>query len=186
MTPVDRRILRLAFPALGALAVEPVYVLVDTAIVGRLGTQQLAGLAIAATMLSFIFAGANFLTYGTTERVARRLGAGEPAQAANVGVQAMWLSLLFGVPAAPLLFFSARSVAGWFGAQGAVLDHATHDADRATGGLASREASIITVGADQLGAVDPGLVHRRNAGGVHPHPHDHGPCGERDDGLENG
>ncbi len=125
MTPVDRRILRLAFPALGALAVEPVYVLVDTAIVGRLGTQQLAGLAIAATMLAFIFAGANFLTYGTTERVARRLGAGEPAQAANVGVQAMWLSVMFGVPAAPLLFFSARTVAGWFGAQGAVLDYAT-------------------------------------------------------------
>ena len=45
--------------------------LVDTAIVGRLGTEQLAGLAIAATVLSFIFAGANFLTYGTTERVAR-------------------------------------------------------------------------------------------------------------------
>ena len=125
MTPVDRRILRLAFPALGALAVEPVYVLVDTAIVGRLGTQQLAGLAIAATTLSFIFAGANFLTYGTTERVARRLGAGAHADAANVGVQAMWLSLLFGVPAAPLLFFGARTVAGWFGAEGDVLDHAT-------------------------------------------------------------
>ncbi|MEO6653407.1 MAG: MATE family efflux transporter [Ilumatobacteraceae bacterium] len=121
---VDRRILSLAVPALGSLAVEPVYVLVDTAIVGRLGTDQLAGLAIAATVLSFIFAGANFLTYGTTERVARRLGAGEHASAANVGVQAMWLSLLFGVPAAPLLFFGAGSVSGWFGATGDVLDHA--------------------------------------------------------------
>ena len=78
--PVDRRILTLALPALGSLAVEPVYVLVDTAIVGRLGTDQLAGLAIAATVLSFVFAGANFLTYGTTERVARRLGAGDPAR----------------------------------------------------------------------------------------------------------
>ncbi len=124
MTPVDRRILALALPALGALAVEPVYVLVDTAIVGRLGTEQLAGLAIAATVLSFIFAGANFLTYGTTERVARRLGAGQHAEAANVGVQAMWLSLMFGIPAAPLLYFAASWVTGVFGSSGAVHDHA--------------------------------------------------------------
>lgn len=124
LAPVDRRILSLAIPALGSLAVEPVYVLVDTAIVGRLGTDQLAGLAIAATVLSFVFAGANFLTYGTTERVARRLGAGDAAEAANVGVQAMWLSLLFGIPAAPILYVGARPVSSWFGATGEVLDHA--------------------------------------------------------------
>lgn len=124
MTPVDRRIVALALPALGSLAVEPVYVLVDTAIVGRLGTEQLAGLAIAATVLSFIFAGANFLTYGTTERVARMLGAGRRPEAANVGVQAMWLSLLCGVPAAPLLYVGARWLSGLFGSSEQVLDHA--------------------------------------------------------------
>ena len=125
MNGVDRRIISMAIPALGSLAVEPVYVLVDTAIVGRLGTEQLAGLAVAATVLSFVFAGANFLTYGTTERVARRLGAGRDAEAADVGVQAMWLSLLFGVPAAPLLFLAAGPLCAAFGADGAVLDHAT-------------------------------------------------------------
>ena len=124
MRALDRRILRLAVPALGSLAVEPAYVLVDTAIVGQLGTDQLAGLAVAATVLSFVFAGANFLTYGTTERVARRLGAGDDAAAANVGVQAMWLSLLFGVPAAPLLFFLAGPLTGMFGATDEVLEHA--------------------------------------------------------------
>ena len=124
MKPVDRRIISLALPALGSLAVEPVYVLVDTAIVGRLGTEQLAGLAIAATVLSFVFAGANFLTYGTTERVARRLGAGQTADASNVGVQAMWLSVMFGLPAAPLLFIGARPLTGLFGASEQVLEHA--------------------------------------------------------------
>lgn len=124
LSSIDRRILGLAIPALGSLAVEPVYILVDTAIVGQLGTDQLAGLAIAATVLSFVFAGANFLTYGTTERVARRLGAGDEADAANVGVQAMWLSLLFGLPAAPLLYFGARPIARLFGADGEVLEHA--------------------------------------------------------------
>ncbi len=81
-------------------------------------------LAIAATVLSFIFAGANFLTYGTTERVARMLGAGRRAEAANVGVQAMWLSLACGIPAAPLLYFGARSLSGLFGSSEHVLDHA--------------------------------------------------------------
>jgi putative MATE family efflux protein len=120
----DRRILRLAVPALGSLAVEPIYVLVDTAIVGRLGTDQLAGLAVAATVLTFIVAGSNFLTYGTTERISRRLGSGDRIDAANVGVQAMWLSLLVGVPIAPLLIVGARRLTSLLGASGAVLDHA--------------------------------------------------------------
>jgi putative MATE family efflux protein len=112
-------------PALGSLAVEPVYVLVDTAIVGRLGTDQLAGLAVAATVLSFVFAGASFLMYGTTERVARMIGAGDRSGAADVGVQAMWLSLMVGLPAAPLLAVGARQLSRLFGASGPVLDHAT-------------------------------------------------------------
>ncbi|MFP5487047.1 MAG: MATE family efflux transporter [Acidimicrobiia bacterium] len=111
-------------PALGSLAVEPVYVLVDTAIVGRIGTEELAGLAVAATVLSFVFAGGNFLTYGTTERVARRLGAGDRTGAGEVGVQALWLGVCFGVPAAVLLGAFARPIASVFGADGEVLGHA--------------------------------------------------------------
>src|SRR3954466_15250934 len=76
---VDREILVLALPALGALAAEPLYVLVDTAIVGHLGTTPLAALAIAATVLSSAFTVFNFLTYGTTARVARLHGAGRGA-----------------------------------------------------------------------------------------------------------
>ena len=92
--------------------------LVDTAIVGRLGTAQLGGLALAATVLSFVVAGCNFLTYGTTERVARRLGAGDRPGAADVGVQAMWLSVLVGVPAAVLLVVGARTVCRLLGGVG--------------------------------------------------------------------
>ena len=81
-SPYDREILGLAVPALGALAAEPLYVLVDTAIVGHLGTTQLAALAIAATVLSSAFTIFNFLTYGTTARVARLHGAGRDEEAA--------------------------------------------------------------------------------------------------------
>lgn len=120
---IDRTILSLAVPALGSLAVEPVYVLVDTAIVGQLGTEQLAGLAVAAAVLSLVFAGANFLTYGTTERVARRLGAGDRAAAANVGVQAMWLAGIAGIPIAVAVGVSARPLVGLFGTSDAALGH---------------------------------------------------------------
>ena len=97
---IDRRIVALAIPALGALAVEPLYVLVDTAIVGRLGTTPLAGLALASSVLLLVVAGCNFLAYGTTQRLAHQRGAGRPEAAAGVGVQALWLALLLGVPLA--------------------------------------------------------------------------------------
>ena len=93
-SPYDREIFRLAAPALGALAAEPLYVLVDTAIVGHLGTTQLAALAIAATVLSSAFTIFNFLTYGTTARVvapARRRAGGATRRA--LGAQALWLGL---------------------------------------------------------------------------------------------
>ena len=122
MNRTDRRIIALAVPALGSLAVEPLYVLVDTAIVGRLGTAQLGGLAIAATVLGLVVAGCNFLTYGTTERVARRLGAGRPGDAADVAVQTMWLSTMVGVVVAPLVGLAAPTVAGWLGGSGEVFD----------------------------------------------------------------
>ena len=62
-------------PAFGALVAEPLYVLADTAIVGRLGTRPLGGLAIAGTVLTSAFGVFNFLAYGTTAAVARRIGA---------------------------------------------------------------------------------------------------------------
>ena len=120
LSPIDRRIVRLGIPALGTLAVEPLYRLVDTAIVGRIGTDELAGVAIAVTVLALVVSGSNFLTYGTTERVAHRLGAGRPAEAADVGVQAMWLSILVGLIATPALFVLAPALTTVLGADGDV------------------------------------------------------------------
>jgi MATE family, multidrug efflux pump len=122
LTTTDRRIVRLALPALGSLAVEPLYVLVDTAIVGRLGTAQLGGLALAASVLSLVTAGCNFLTYGTTERVARRRGGGDRAAAAEVGVQAVWLSALVGTALVPLVALGAPLLGRLLGGEGKVLD----------------------------------------------------------------
>ncbi len=122
--PTDRRIIRLGIPALGTLAVEPLYRLVDTAIVGRIGTDELGGVAIAVTVLALVVAGSNFLTYGTTERVAHRIGAGRPDDAADVGVQAMWLAVVVGIIAAPLLYGFAPFLTSVLGAEDAVHDAA--------------------------------------------------------------
>ena len=93
----DREILALALPALGALAAEPLYLLADTAIVGHLGTSQLAALALAATALGTVTTVFNFLVYGTTSQVARAHGAGERERAHMLGGQAVWLGLAMGL-----------------------------------------------------------------------------------------
>jgi putative MATE family efflux protein len=91
-SPYDAEIWRLALPAFGALAAEPLYVLVDTAIVGQLGTRQLAGLAVAGTVLTAAFALFNFLAYSTTAAVARQVGAGDRRTAAALGIDGVWLA----------------------------------------------------------------------------------------------
>lgn len=91
----SRRIAGLAFPALAVLAAEPIYLLFDIAVVGRLGALSLAGLAIGGLILTLV-AHLNFLSYGTTARSARYYGAGDRALAVGEGVQATWLALGLG------------------------------------------------------------------------------------------
>ncbi|PRY42552.1 MATE family efflux transporter [Umezawaea tangerina] len=92
-----RRVLGLAAPALGVLAAEPLYVLVDTAVVGHLGALPLAGLALGGVLFTQVAAQLTFLSYGTTSRTARLHGAGRRAEAVEEGVQATWLAIGVGV-----------------------------------------------------------------------------------------
>ena len=95
-TASTRRIAALALPALVVLAAEPLYLLFDTAVVGRLGALALAGLAIGGLIVSMVGSGLVFLSYGTTARSARFFGAGDRASAVREGVQATWLALALG------------------------------------------------------------------------------------------
>jgi putative MATE family efflux protein len=92
-----RRVFGLAVPALGVLAAEPLYVLVDTAVVGHLGALPLAGLALGGVVLSQTSTQLTFLSYGTTSRTARLHGAGRRADAVSEGVQATWLAITVGL-----------------------------------------------------------------------------------------
>ncbi len=92
-----RRVVSLAVPALGVLAAEPLYVLVDTAVVGHLGALPLAGLALGGVLLTQVSSQLTFLSYGTTARAARLHGAGRRSAAVAEGVQATWLALAAGL-----------------------------------------------------------------------------------------
>ena len=91
----DRAVAALAIPALGSLVADPLLSLVDTAFVGRLGSDSLAGLGIAAALFGVAFFVFNFLEYGTTTEVARSVGAGDRAAAGRAtitaGALASWL-----------------------------------------------------------------------------------------------
>jgi MATE family, multidrug efflux pump len=120
----DRDIARLALPALGALAAEPLYVLVDTAIVGHLGTAQLAGLALAGTLLASAFWLFNFLAYGTTAQVSRLLGAGDGVGAARLAAQALWLAVGVGAGLCALFLALAVPAVSLMGGDGAAAESA--------------------------------------------------------------
>lgn len=123
--PHDREILRLAVPAFGALVAEPLFLLADSAIVGNLGTPQLAGLAIAATVLATAVHLCIFLAYGTTATVARSLGAGDLRGALRLGIDGLWLALLLGLLLGVIGIASASLVSGWFTNDTAVAGYST-------------------------------------------------------------
>lgn len=122
---LERRIVRLAIPALGTLAVEPLYVLVDTAIVGRLGTPQLAGLAIASTVLLTVISLTAALEYGLTPDVAFAHGRGDAPEARRVATNGLQLAALLGVPMGLALGIAARPLCWLLGGRGEVLEHAS-------------------------------------------------------------
>jgi MATE family, multidrug efflux pump len=123
-SPYDREIVSLALPALGALAAEPLYLLVDTAIVGHLGRTQLAALGMASVILGSLFVVFNFLQYGTTAQVARASGAGAEETARRLGAQAIWLSLAFGVLVSTLVAVLAPQLVALVGGEGEAADYA--------------------------------------------------------------
>jgi len=122
---VDRDIVRLAVPALGALVVEPLFLLTDTALVGHLGATSLAAVGLASAVLQTVTGLLVFLAYSTTPAVARALGGGDRRGAVHAGIDGMWLALVLGVVLALVGWPLAGPLVGAFGAPAAVTDAAT-------------------------------------------------------------
>ncbi|MGH3741693.1 MAG: MATE family efflux transporter [Micromonosporaceae bacterium] len=120
----DREIVALALPAFGALVAEPLFLMVDSAVVGHLGTPQLAGLGVAAALLQ---TGVNifvFLAYATTAAVARRVGADDLPAAIRQGMDGIWLALLLGAAVIAVVLPTAPALVDLFGTSATAAPHA--------------------------------------------------------------
>ncbi|MEU3234239.1 MULTISPECIES: MATE family efflux transporter [Streptomyces violaceoruber group] len=121
----DREIVALAVPAFGALVAEPLFVMADSAIVGHLGTAQLAGLGIASALLTTAVSVFVFLAYATTAAVSRRVGAGNLQAAIRQGMDGIWLALLLGAAVVAVFVPAAPSLVELFGASDTAAPYAT-------------------------------------------------------------
>ncbi|MER5831736.1 MATE family efflux transporter [Streptomyces sp. NPDC002130] len=120
----DREIIALAVPAFGALVAEPLFLMADTAIVGHLGTAQLAGLGVASALLMTAVSVFVFLAYATTAAVARRVGAGDLQAAIRQGMDGIWLALLLGAAVVAVALPTAPHLVDLFGASDAATPYA--------------------------------------------------------------
>ena len=117
-TSLNRQVLSLALPALGALIAEPLFVLADSAMVGHLGAVSLAGLSLASSILTTTVGLFVFLAYATTATTARLFGAGRRTEGLRAGVDGMWLALLLGLGAGAFLGLTAPWLTEAMGAHG--------------------------------------------------------------------
>lgn len=143
---LNAQILRLAVPALGALLAEPTFLLVDAAIVGHLGTEQLAGVGIASVILGTLVGLSVFLAYGTTAQVARSLGAGQADRALAFGVAGLYLAVIIGVTVLVVGWPLAPRLVGWFGGGPAVTDFGTTFLRWSLVGMPAMLAVLATTG----------------------------------------
>jgi putative MATE family efflux protein len=122
---LDREIFALALPTFATLVSEPLLLLADSAIIGHLGTGQLAGLGIAANVIGVVVGLCIFLAYGTTGTVARRLGAGDRAAALSGGLDGLILAVGLGVVLAVALELALPAVIGVYDVAPDIAQHAS-------------------------------------------------------------
>src|SRR5580765_373963 len=142
----SREILRLAVPAFLALVAEPLFLLADSAIIGHLGTAQLAGLGVAsATLLTAanIFV---FLAYGTTSIVARQLGAGSERGALEAGIDGTWLAVVLGAITSVAVALAAAPLCRLFGASDAAIEYAATYLRVAAAGIPAMLVALAATG----------------------------------------
>ena len=114
--PLNRRILSLAVPSLGSLLAEPLMVMADSAMIGHVGTTELAGLTLGSSVNVVLVGICIFLVYTTTAVASRQLGAGNRRGAVKTGVDGAWLGLLVGAVLEAVLWVGALPIVSLFGA----------------------------------------------------------------------
>src|SRR3989304_4845397 len=92
-----RSVLRLAWPVIIQQVSFSMVQLVDTALVGHLGENALAGVRLAGQIFWFSQAGMVAVAVGSTAVIARNVGAGQPGLAPRPLRDALPMGLLWGL-----------------------------------------------------------------------------------------
>ena len=121
---LDRQILGLALPALGGLVASPIFVMIDSSMVGHLGADPLAALSLASSILTTAVGLFVFLTYATTATTARHFGAGRRREGLKAGLDGIWLAALIGVAVAGVAMVFAPQIVAAMGAKASVATNA--------------------------------------------------------------
>jgi putative MATE family efflux protein len=115
-----KTIFALALPTFGQLIAEPVFILIDTAIVGHIGDAALAGLSIGSTIILTVVGLCIFLAYSTTSQVAQLIGEGKRTQGLQAGINGMWLAIVLGAIISVIVALFSDQICWMLGARGAV------------------------------------------------------------------
>lgn len=138
-SPHDREIAALALPALGALIADPILSLVDTAFMGRVGTDALGALGVSAAVFGVAFFVFGFLEYGTTTAVVGAVGRSDLSGAGRATITALAFAVVFGiVSAAALVIFRAPII-------GALVDGGIRDGAITYTGIRALAAPAVLI-----------------------------------------
>ena len=141
---LTRQILALAIPTLGATIAQPLFLTIDSAMVGHLGAEKIAGMSLAMIIINTVYGMSIFLAYSTTAETAQAMGSGNECRARELGVHAMWLAAIIGVSLALLLAICGIPLLHALGAAPEIMPYAQSFLCASLPGLA---ASLITMAA---------------------------------------
>jgi putative MATE family efflux protein len=123
-SPYDKEIFSLAIPALISTLLDPLMGIVDTAIVGRLGTEPLAAVGMSTIVYNFSNFIWNFLLYTTTPRIAAAVSRNDSASVSRITAAGLWVAVAIGCVMTTILWFRCPAIFVGMGATPEVLPFA--------------------------------------------------------------
>jgi putative MATE family efflux protein len=122
--PRDKAIAALAIPALGALAIDPIVTIVDTAWVARLGTVPLAAIAVAGVVFAAVFSLFSFIQHAVTPLIARSVARNDLPRAGGIATGALAFAAVVGTGLAVVLVGASSDIIELFGSEPEVASEA--------------------------------------------------------------
>src|SRR4030095_7648302 len=115
-----KAIILLAIPMILELALESVFAIVDTFVVGKLGPDAIQTVGLTEATITIVYSIAIGLSTGATAMVARRIGEKNPDEAAHAGAQSLLISLVLTIAISVLGVIFAPNILRIMGANNAV------------------------------------------------------------------